>query len=670
MIAVGSEYRGKYRVLREIATGGTSSVYLLRDLRLDRPVVLKKGVPGDHYKEEDLRAIFTNEDRILVRLNGRFAPTRFEFLPEALELYMAYCPGRTLDAYLQEWISTGTFPSDEHLVRLAESILEAVRSCHSAGVIIADLKPRNIQIGQGTTETSVSITLLDFGSSWIVGQSDAGRRPDYSLGYGAPELHSGEIPTQASDVYSFGAILFALFARREPSLTTSPRNFGERASSIHPPLRELILRTTQENPAARPPVEEVQRILRDCAQTLAELAQARFKCPQCDKPIPDQKARFCRFCGAKLTRETLVLSHTPPVFRPDVDPVRQMVKSRQAGEYMNALFWAKKAHELGALSAEHKVDALEIALQVSKQTFHEYEFAADLALSICPDGLSGEVKRRYLVGLGEILKARKLNFQPYRQLFEEGVKTWPNEESLWLWLALASPERKEEILRQGLEHRPESAKIRLHLGWVLNQKGARAEALAVWVEAIQLAEHETRFLIGVYQLARELNDHKRAEIVRQVILGKQPQDANEALLLSQFAAEEGHVAKALAYVDKGLLLDPCNDSLQHQKAKILFSEGKYELVLELDWMKAPNDVALRIMKGKCLYEVRRYAEAAHEMAAIISSGNGTEESWFYLVRCYQRLGQLSYARKALSEALRAFPNSEQLRRLAKVIEQG
>src|SRR5690606_10475790 len=106
------------------------------------------------------------------RLNGANAPSRYEFLPDDLELYMEYCPGRTLDAYLEEWTSTKRFPADDVLLRLAQSVLEAVQSCHRAGVIVADLKPRNIQVGRGDVEGTFSVTLLDFGSAWVVGTSN------------------------------------------------------------------------------------------------------------------------------------------------------------------------------------------------------------------------------------------------------------------------------------------------------------------------------------------------------------------------------------------------------------------------------------------------------------------------------------------------------------------
>ncbi|MCS7238828.1 MAG: tetratricopeptide repeat protein [Thermoguttaceae bacterium] len=661
-LRIGSEHRGRYRVQRQIATGGTSCVYLLRDFRLNRDVVLKQGIASDRYKIQDLREIFANEDRILGRLNGRFAPRRYEFLPDELELYMEYCPGKTLDTYLQGWILHKKFPPDDKLIRLAATILEAVQACHEAGVIVADLKPRNIQLGRGAEEGEVSVTLLDFGSAWLTSGATMRHGVDYTVGYGAPELLKGQTPTEASDLYSFGAILFALFAQREPGLEVPPRDFADRRTLVLPALQELVLQLTEEEPSCRPTLQHTVKALHDCLEDLVELSRAKWHCPKCQQLIPDQSARFCRHCGAKVSRETIVLTDVHTRFRDGADPISQMLECLRVGELMNALFWAKKARELSVLTTETTVIAVETALQVPGQS----DFAYDLALSIASEPLTGDLKRRYLVCLAQVLKAKKINFAPFQDLFADGVKNWPREEWLWLGLYFASPaERSEEILREALRHNLESSMIRRELGWVLFRKGARAEALAIWVDAVQLGDRDPRFLRGVFQLAKELEDRHHAEILREIILGQQPRDSAEALALADFAYQEGCISKALELVDKGLSHDPYDSSLRRFKAKILFSQHKYELVLELQWMKDPQmDVELRTIKGRSLYELGRYLEAAQELCAILRTGKGTPETWYYLVRCYQRLGKFEHAREALREARKAFPNDELLRLLA------
>ncbi|GIW90005.1 MAG: hypothetical protein KatS3mg109_0437 [Pirellulaceae bacterium] len=664
-ITIGRDYRGRYRVISKLGEGATSCVYRLYDPWLSRDVVLKKGVPSERYTKDTLRDIFANEDAVLDRLKGTVAPSRYEFLPDELELYMEYRPGRTLDTYLEQWISEKCFWSDDKLLQLMLLILEKVQVCHRAGVIIADLKPRNIQVGSGETDSALSVTLLDFGSAWMIGSSSRGA--DYSAGYGAPELLRGEIPSPASDLYSVGAILFALFARREPSLYVRPRDFADRRTLVLPALQDLVLRLTDDDPGRRPKVEEALRSLRACADDLADLALAAgTQCPRCQRPVPEASARYCRHCGAALARETRVLSEeTGAPGR--VNPVARMIECERAGELLNAVFWAKQALRANLLSLRYQVQALEIALRVPT----EFDFASQLATSISYQDLREETARRkYLVCLGQVLMKRGDPFGPYRARFEQAVQDWPQEELLWCWLYLASdsdPARQEEVLRQGLRHHPESEKIRYYLGRVLQQRGARHEALATWVEAVQKGQRELRFVRAVYELARELRDDSRSEVLREIILSCQPSTPQEALELAHFAVKEGRGARALEVIDQGLSQDPHNPDLRRCKAKVLFAQRKYELVLELDWVKAAgDDPFLRTLKGRCFYELGHFAQAAQEMVAVITKGYGTAETWFYLVRCYQRLGKANHARTALSQALRAFPDDQRLRRLAEV----
>lgn len=662
-IRIGGDYRGRYRVRRQIATGGTSCVYLVHDPWLSRDVALKKGIPGDRYNRDALQAIFANEDRILVLLNGKYAPSRYEFLADDLELYIEYRPGRTLDDYLNEWFQKQAFPSNETLVLLGIEILKAVQSCHSAGVVVADLKPRNIQIGKGEAAEAFSVTLLDFGSAWLTGSSVNRPGADYSAGYGAPELLRGEVPSPAADLYSFGAILFALFARREPNIYLPPRDFADRRSLVLPALQDLVIQLTEDVPARRPTVEEALTALRACADEVADLARdTGAHCPRCQRPVPEASARFCRHCGAPLTRETKVLSEgIKPSGR--VDPLVRMADCERAGELLNAIFWAKQALGANLLLPKYQVQALDIALRVPT----EFDFACQLADSISFDILREAAERRkYLVCLGQVLVARSKPFGPYRALFEQAVREWPQEELLWCWLYLASdPARQEEVLRAGLRYHPESAKIRFYLGRVLHQRGERRKALATWVEAVQKGEREPRFLLAVYELSRELADQPRSDALREVILSGLPKNSQEALDLAQFAMREGRAARALEAIDQGLSQDPHNSDLRRCKAAVLFEQRKYELVLDLDWVRAAgNDAFLQTLKGRCYYELGRYAEAAQEMAAVIAKGEPTAETWYYLTRCYQRLGKADHARKALSQALRAFPDDERLRRLA------
>src|SRR5262249_16468580 len=142
-LEVGREYRGLYRVLSRVGTGGTSEVYKLFYMNLGRPVCLKKGVPGKGYSAAHLRQLFAAEAKALQRLSGRFAPTLYEFREAELELYMEFCEGRSLHDYHEGRKAAGQFLSPVQALQVTRLVGRAVAHCHGQGVLLADLKPRN-----------------------------------------------------------------------------------------------------------------------------------------------------------------------------------------------------------------------------------------------------------------------------------------------------------------------------------------------------------------------------------------------------------------------------------------------------------------------------------------------------------------------------------------------
>ena len=88
----------------------------------------------------------------------------------------------SLDDYLMGWLDNpAEFPDDVALLDLGLLLAAAVKSCHEQGVILADLKPRNVLMN--STLAPPEIALIDFGSSVL--ESDPRPGLDYTPGYGA-----------------------------------------------------------------------------------------------------------------------------------------------------------------------------------------------------------------------------------------------------------------------------------------------------------------------------------------------------------------------------------------------------------------------------------------------------------------------------------------------------
>lgn len=95
-------------------------------------------------------------------------------------------------------------------------ILYAVFQAHSNDVLHRDIKPSNIMYNLETGE----VTLIDFGTSKIKTIIEKETTlPFFSENYSAPEVILGNDTTEASDIYSIGAVMFKILFGIEPNGT-------------------------------------------------------------------------------------------------------------------------------------------------------------------------------------------------------------------------------------------------------------------------------------------------------------------------------------------------------------------------------------------------------------------------------------------------------------------
>jgi serine/threonine protein kinase len=201
---------GRYALDREIGRGGMGAVWLARDEVLGRRVALKRvGLPPGGSMPDLQRA--EREARLAARLNHPHVVAVFDLVADGdgRWLVMEYVEGATL----ADLVRRDGAISPEQAAPIVAQAADALAAAHAAGIVHRDVKPSNILVGPDG-----QVKLSDFGIARA--EADATLTQTGlvtgSPAYLAPEVASGQLATDASDVWSLGATLFHALAGRPP----------------------------------------------------------------------------------------------------------------------------------------------------------------------------------------------------------------------------------------------------------------------------------------------------------------------------------------------------------------------------------------------------------------------------------------------------------------------
>ncbi|WP_033443140.1 serine/threonine-protein kinase [Saccharothrix sp. NRRL B-16314] len=256
----GDVIDGRYELEDARGSGSGGVVWTAFDRKLKRRVALKR----PHAAADDaVLTRFRREAETAAQVHHPNAISVFDTVDtDGCWLVMEYLPAESLDKTLAE---KGALPP-ERVARIGVQIAGALAAVHARNIVHRDVKPGNILV----TDDDLA-KLTDFGISlWReVTLTDDGRISG-TPAYTSPEVARGYPASQASDVFSLGATLFAAVEGTPPFGTGEPYEVLERVrrGEILPirqagPLAPLLAEMLRSHPARRPTADEVRARLKD-----------------------------------------------------------------------------------------------------------------------------------------------------------------------------------------------------------------------------------------------------------------------------------------------------------------------------------------------------------------------------------------------------------------------
>lgn len=280
---VGELFQNRYKILKELGSGGMGTVLQARQTEPERLVALKF-LLGEKSGDKEIINRFYREFRLLSELSHPNIMTIYGLALDDHSLPFAICEfieGKDLRRLV---LAEGAQPW-RRVAAICIQVCSALQFAHDRGVIHRDLKPENIMLIENATPDTIKV--IDFGLSRpaLAEFDPAQKLTKTGELLGTPNYLSPESvmnpANERSDIYALGCIMFELLSGVKlfdadtavnvlyQHLNTDPATrFSEIEGKVPTELLGLLASMLAKSPENRP--KSMNRIKEELEEIMAE----------------------------------------------------------------------------------------------------------------------------------------------------------------------------------------------------------------------------------------------------------------------------------------------------------------------------------------------------------------------------------------------------------------